>query len=521
MIWQIFRKDWAQLWPLVAIVAATQFANVSLWIVLGPLEEPQGLVVAAQIASYLVLLGAAVLITATVQQDVLIGVSQDWLVRPIRRGVLLCAKLIFILITVHGPMLAADIAHGAASGFAWSDVIAAALTRSVGLALIFDLPVFAVAALTRTMVQAAATVLAVWLVVAIGITAGILVRGNAPPPFAASGMQWMTPAFWSLLAFCAATMIISMQYRHRATGRARAILWGAVLLAPLLSFSTWAAAFSVQRFLSPDPAMAQPIAITFEPGLGRAAAEPAPTTAGMVLLPLRIAGVAPEAIVMSDRAFIRLIGRDGRTLYSGRTTANIGYGDDFPVATYDGGDVRLHQRIAFPDKIYKVVRAQPVRAELDYSLTLFRVAAANTIAALNGDGRFAAFGQCRTDVDADGDDIEIGCTKTGSSPQCVTIALENPRNGRRNPEAVYCEPDYAPLRPHFHPDAMSHFGADVKFNDLQQLAKYPVDGSQLADARISLKSYEPVAHFTRHLIIPDIRLDDWAADATVGAMQLR
>ena len=280
MIWRILRKDWAQLWPLVGIVTATQIANASIWFALGPLEEPKGLVVAAQIVSYLVLLGAAVLITATVQQDVLIGVSQDWLVRPIRRGALLCAKLIFILITVHVPMLATDIAHGAASGFPLRDTIPAALTRSAGLAIIFDLPVFAVAALTRTMVQAAATVLAVWFAVAIGITAGILARGNVPPPFAASGMQWMTPAFWSLLAFCAATTIIPLQYRHRATGRARAILWGAVLLAPLLSFSTWGAAFSVQRFLSPDPAIAQPIAITFAPSMGRAAAEPAPTSAG-------------------------------------------------------------------------------------------------------------------------------------------------------------------------------------------------------------------------------------------------
>ena len=212
---------------------------------------------------------------------------------------------------------------------------------------------------------------------------------------------------------------------------------------------------------------------------------------------------------MSDRAFIRLVGRNGTTLYSGRTTVNIGYGDDFPVRTADRGEVRLHQRITFPDRIYKLVRAQHVRAEIDYSLTLFRVASSNTIAALNGDERFAAFGWCRTAVDADGDDVKVGCAKTGGAPTCVTIALENPTNGRRNPETPYCEPDYAPVSSHFHPDLMSHFGADVKFHDLQQLATYPVDGSQLADARVRLTSYEAVAHFTRRLVIPDIRPGDW------------
>jgi len=512
MIWRIFRKDWSQLWPLVAILTAIQFANAAFWFALGPFEEPRGLLLAAQIVAYLVLLGAAVLITATVQQDALIGVSQDWLIRPVRRGALLCAKLLFVLITVHGPMLVADLAHGTAQGFPARDTIAAALTRCAFIAAIFDLPVFAIAALTRTLVQAAATMLAIWFVVAIGIAAGILVRSGAPPPFAASGMQWMTPAFWSALALCAAAMIIRLQYRHRAASRARVILWGAVLLAPLLSFSTWAAAFSVQRLLSADPASAQPIVISFDPGLGRAPIAPAPASAGAVLLPLRVAGVAADAMVMSDRAFIRLVGRDGTTLYSGRTTVNIGYGDDFPVRTGGAGELRLHQRITFPDRVYKVLRAQTVRAEIDYSLTLFRVAAVNTIPALNGDGRIPAFGWCRTAVDADGDDIALGCTKTGTPPTCVSIALENPRNGRRNPQTPYCEPDYAPLSPHIHPDALSHFGADIKWRTLQQLAKYAVDGSQLADARVSLRSYEPAAHFTRHLVIPAIRLADWAAE---------
>ena len=511
MIWRIFRKDWGQLWPLVAILTATQFTNAALWFALGPFEEPRGIVVVAQALSYLVLFGAVVLIAAAVQQDLLVGVSQDWLVRPIRRGPLFCAKLLFVLIAVHGPMLLADIAHGMASGFSPHDILSAALNRSGWIALIFDLPVIAIAALTRSLVQAAATFLAIWLVAAAGIALGILLRGGAPPPFAASGMQWMTPAFWMLVAFCAATAIVRLQYRHRATPRARAILWGAVCLAPLLSFSTWGAAFSVQRWLSSDPATAQPIAITFDPALGRAVEEAAPTPAGMVLLPIRISGIAPEAMVMSDRAFIRLIGRNGATLYSGRTTVNIGYGDDFPVRTSGGGEVRLHQRITLPDRVYALLHAQSVHVEIDYSLTLFRVEAADSIAALNGDARFGAFGWCRTAVDADGDDIELGCTKTGSTPKCVTVTLENPNNGRWNPQTPYCEPSYAPLSPHFFPDAMSHFVADVKFHDLQQLASYPVDGSQLADARVRLKVYEPVAHFTRHLLIPELRLGDWAA----------
>jgi hypothetical protein len=97
------------------------------------------------------------------------------------------------------------------------------------------------------------------------------------------------------------------------------------------------------------------------------------------------------------------------------------------------------------------------------------------------------------------------------------LCLQVPVNGRRNPQTPYCEPSYAPLRPHFLADAMSHFVADVKFHDLQQLAKYPVDGPQLTDARVERMAHEPVAHFVRRLVITSIRLGNWAARTTQPA----
>jgi hypothetical protein len=93
----------------------------------------------------------------------------------------------------------------------------------------------------------------------------------------------------------------------------------------------------------------------------------------------------------------------------------------------------------------------------------------------------------------------------------MSVALENPANGKRNPETYYCAPDYAPYPTHVYPDSMSQFSVEVEFRDPRGMASYPVDGSQLADARLVVKSYVPVAHLTRHLIVPDIRLGDWAS----------
>jgi hypothetical protein len=521
MIWNIFRKDWAQLWPLAAIVATVHLANAALWFVLGPFREPRGLVIVAQVFSFVALLGNLALITSLVHQEVLPGVSQDWLIRPIRRRDLLLAKLLFLLVVVHGPMLLADVLHGTAAGFALPDALAAALSRNIFILLVFSLPVFAVATITTTLVQVGAVLMAIWFAVLIGVGLSILARGGGTPPFAASGIQWMTPAFWSLLALSAAAAVIPVQYFRRATPRARWIVAGAVLVAPLLSLSTWASAFSVQQRLSSNPLLAQRIAIAFNPGLRRATVEAGSASRNTVLLPLSISGLPPESFLMNDHTDIRLIGRDGAMLYRGRTTANIGYRDDLPVRTTAGGAVVTHQRIEFPDKLSELVCTQPVRLEMEYSLTLFNIAAANTIRASNADGRFAAFGWCRTKLDDDGDDVELGCIKTGGAPACISVTLENPTNGMRNPENLSCDPDYAPYSVHIFPDSMSQFGGGIKFRDLQGLAKYPVDGSQLGEARVFLRSYRPAAHFTRRLVIPDVRLSDWKADAAAEHAQAR
>ncbi len=521
MIWNIFKKDLAQLWLLSVFVALVHLSSAALWFVLGPFKEPQGLVIVAQVFSILALLGNLALITTLVHQEILPGVSQDWLIRPIRRLDLLLSKLLFILVVVHGPMLVADVVHATAAGFAFRDALGAALSRNIFVLLVFSLPVFAIATITRNLVQVAAALVATWLVVVAGMALGILARGGGAPVFAASGIQWMTPAFWSLLAFLGAVVVIPMQYFRRATHRARSIVAAAVLLAPLLSLSTWGAAFSVQRLLSPNPSLADPITIRFDPGLGRSSAETDSPSVKAILLPLRVSGLPPKSFLMNDRADIRLIGRHGATLYRGRTIAGIGYNDDFPVRTTVGGEVVMYQRIELPAKLSDLVLTQPVRLDIEYSLTLSIVAAADTIPASNGDGRFAAFGHCQTKLDDDGDDIELGCEKTGAAPACITVTLENPTNGMRNPENLYCDPDYAPYVVHIFPDSMSQFGSGVKFRDLQGLAKYPVDNSQLGEARVILESYRPVAHFTRRLVIPDIRLNGWSADVAADHAQAR
>jgi hypothetical protein len=48
---------------------------------------------------------------------------------------------------------------------------------------------------------------------------------------------------------------------------------------------------------------------------------------------------------------------------------------------------------------------------------------------------------------------------------------------------------------------MSHFGAGLWVRE-----------SQLRDSRVVVWTYRPEAHFTRQVVIPDIRLSDWKAE---------
>ena len=164
--------------------------------------------------------------------------------------------------------------------------------------------------------------------------------------------------------------------------------------------------------------------------------------------------------------------------------------------------------------MYEIARNQPIHAELDYSLTLFQIEVSDTIAALNGDKRIAILGGAGTELDYNGNTVRLGCIKPGNgdNPACATVVLENTVSGQQNPTSNQCFANYAPFTNYEHINVMQPFGRFLSVRDPQGLAKYPVDNSQLANAQVSLKSYKPVAHFTRQLIIPEIRLGDWEAD---------
>jgi hypothetical protein len=518
MIWHIFKKDWKLLWPLVLIVAAVEFVNVSVWLSLGHFLDSLALVPILGPMQWAMFLGIAALIIMTVHQDLVPGDRQDWLVRPVHRRDLLLEKFLFVVVAVHGPLALADLTHGLATGFPLEGSLSLALSHGAYLLLVFSLPILGFAAMTSTIVEAVGVILAIFLVYALFQLE--FLRGA--PLSNDSNLNWMPYAFWSVLALVQAAIVIPLQYYRRATGLARGVALGAALLIPLPALVSWVPAFAFQTWLSLNPAPAGPIQVAFDPDLGRRVVAPGDQDrVNSVWLPLSVSGLSPESIVISDRANVRIIGRDGSILFTGRATGDPqvtdGPGDgsfhieDFPVRTTTGGKVRTHERITLPGNLYDLVRSRQVRVELDYSLTLFHMEASDAIAALNGDKRTADIGWCKTKLDYNGNFVNLNCIKLGRPASCSTFVLENTATGQKNPVSNRCSANYWPYTAYGFYPVMQPNDFRQPVRDPQGLAKYPVDGSQLAHAQILMKTYRPVAHFTRHLTIPDIRLGDWEA----------
>ena len=168
--------------------------------------------------------------------------------------------------------------------------------------------------------------------------------------------------------------------------------------------------------------------------------------------------------------------------------------------------------IDIPADVYKAIETQPVRLELHYFLTLFRNSATTTIPALGADHQWVPdLGFCTTKPDQDGNGFVVGCRQEGEISRCFSAYLEAPGTGRLNTEFRECVPDYSPYAHEDFPDAQKRIV--IPFRNSTTPARFPVDGSLPPDTRIVFTTYRPVEHFTRDVVIPEIRLKEWEPES--------
>jgi hypothetical protein len=521
MVWHIFKKDWKLLWHVALLVTGLLWTMATLIVLAWRWRNPQ-LASVLQVLEPLAYLSIAFLVTLIIQQDPIPGVGQDWLVRPIKRRDLLLAKLLFVMLTAQVPILAGDVFQGMANGFAFPQSMAAALARNICVSLLLIWPLVALASFTRSLAE---TTVGIVIVMMVGgglqlLVSGLLRNGPGPgrmiDPTAFTGVEWVGQWLRLALFLLAATLVLGLQYFRRKTIPTRWVAGFMLVILFLTELLPWRIAFAAQKRLSPIPGAAQAVSVVFDPGLGRAQRPQgldsndfvdrirALQGNAIVLLPVHVTGLPDDSVLSADRTEIRLTTADGRVL-------NLDSRNDFRLLQegHGDGEGRVHPEIRMKQGQYDQLKDQSVRLEIEYSLTLFRLLGAHALTAMGGDQQIPGIGRCTTTIDDEKDDVILRCTAPGKHTNCVTAFLENASSGRRNPRDVFCPVNYAPYPLSIDPDVMGGMGLGLPFRDLNGLAHYPVDGNQLPQSQVVLRNYQPVEHFTRRLVIAQIKLSEW------------
>ena len=516
MIWHIFKKDVRLTWHLVAVAAGLHWLTAILaTIVLNNFFELKSPPLAVLLLGGLVARGVAIM--AVVQHDPIPGVSQDWLVRPIRRRDLLLAKLLFVVLMVQLPGFLADIGASLASGFSFSLSFNAAVQHSVLQLLIINIPLLAFASITRNFLDVLSGGVLIGLVA--GIVLGLTPASPYLTPVWRTGLSWILTATACAVLVIGAGMVLGLQYFRRRT-RASRLLTGCITgLLLIAQFMPWGPVFAFQRSLASAPGSSRDIALNFDPSAGRYKPPAGSLTeedalsvlkhndqAFDIYLPFLVTGLPADSGIGTDHSEVRLIEPNGRVerLELGRWNLRPGAADS-PVGP-------VYPKLEIPAVLYQRIRNQPVRLEVDHWLTFVQLSSSHFLPAIDGHQQIPAVGRCGTTINSGETAVRLSCIEAGTPATCLSYFLEHTPTGTRNPERFGCG-TYSPLDMNtVVPISLTAFGANLLFRDAAGLTKFPIDGSKLGESRVVIQIYNVKDHFARKLVIPEIRLSEWEAE---------
>jgi hypothetical protein len=336
---------------------------------------------------------------------------------------------------------------------------------------------------------------------------------SVPVDGGSSPVDWVDFTVRAAILVVGAAVLLGVQYFWRKTILSRWLMAGVVVLYMLVPRVPWQTAFAMEQRLSPSPGAGNPIAINFVtdrsamadrqvgPGNGRAFGSV------FVLLPIRATGVPEPSVLVGDASIARVITPDGQV-------HNLGGQGGFRIWKEQPGEgeAAITYGIRVPRELYRPLADQPVRVEIDYSLTLMGFKESQTLPASGGDIRSAAMGWCGTTVDQDGLQILYGCIQVGTPAGCTSVVLEDKAVGAQNHRVGTCNPNYSPFRSNFQGDVLGRSTLSMPFADPSTGDPTLVTPAMLGHATVTARAYEVRDHFVRQLVIPQIRLRDWATE---------
>lgn len=554
MIWHIFKKDLRLMWPFVAGLTTIAAIQCGLEVATGTVIAPGPLALLLQLLPIVVMLSIAILTVIVVQQDNLLGDRHDWLLRPIPSHSVLAAKLLFVALAIHGPLLLIDVLGVASTGISVRQSLVPALSHQLVLFFLVTTPALLVGATTRNVVAAVGFTVGMFIlftVILIAANFGLAINPSDSP--IQSGYSWVVA--WTTFPLYVAIFLFLARFQYRERRETPIRIIGVIVTAAafaLLCGFPWGAAIKAQQWIDSAPAGEKAISLAFSadpspqsdpswPITGGRNGVLAPFKAGRdlnlldfvsgihtVTLPVQITGLPTGDVMVSDRGTFRIDSPNGTRIFAtdGAICAHLDRagvsGSTCLFAALrghhgpsDNGAAPSEILLPLPTALYKGIKDQPVLITIDFTLTWLRHNGTQFMHAVNDRKMVAGIGLCTTNVDHEGDDIELRCVTAIHQPSCIGASLANLRSGARNPLLFGCDLDYAPFPANWIPPALvKRGGADLPFLDLDGLAHYPVDSSRIGDAQVVIDTFVPRAHFNRSLAIPAIRLSAWETRAT-------
>jgi hypothetical protein len=510
MVWHIFRKDWKLQWKLFLAVVAIQFLPAIIRVKLGLFGEDPTLEYLLAPLGYIVIVASALLTVVIVQQDSIPSSREDWLTRPVRRSDLLLAKLFFAVVLVQSAVLSADTFLGIATGFSVGPAFSAALAHNLYWLAVVTLPAFMLASITRNMTEAIVAGVLGFCGASAILILSIVVRGGQAAYIRETikiGEAWVALYASHLLVLLGACAVLGLQYFRRKTTATRWLAGTLLLLfVAVQQFLPWKVMFAVERRMSPNPSADRSLTLAFDPSVGRfqdpSGVRADDGTKPEAYLPVQVEGLPKDTVLQVDKSEVRITDSSGHIVYRGEE-------DTWEFRGTGAAKSAAYQKLALPGSLYERFKDRPLLLEFDYSITLLRVSSTYAVPALHGDLRKPGLGICATETNETGTAVELRCRQAGNSPTCRSAFLLDTATSRQNPEMYRCEPDYSPSLERANRTPLSSYGVNLPFRDPAGLTHYPVEGPQLPKSSVMVSLYEQVDHFSRHLIIPSVRLAEW------------
>lgn len=480
----VMRKDFLQLWPVVALCAVILFIRNISFPFLAPAAN--GLRVMIEIANGL---ACCTLLVAVIQQDALTGVRHDWFTRPVSRGSLLAAKAIFIVLAITVPADLSLLVGSLVSGHSFIE----ALSEGAEFSLNWIAPLLmlaAVATLSNTLLKAAAMTLAAMAAAAILIPLSGAI-GVGDNRVYGPDVGWIAESFYLLILMTASAIVLWLQYAQRNFQRAAVIAVIAMLVALCgPAYISWSQVFAVQKLFS-SPKQEQRVETALASGCF-------PRLAAHQLRfwgPDRLRRAGPDPIGFSttlehampagwllnvDAVKLDYVDNTGRTL----TTLQ-------GVTTYPPESKFRTYYWLLPRATYNSLRARNVQTRLTYSLSALEPSNPADIEADGSRRYIEGIGFCgarvaEEEVGGRGWAIKADCLKRGPQRAMLSAVVKgNPMSSGFATSGDY-RPSFLEL-------------LAVRRTSLPLWSKQPSP-----NPTVTLTSYEPRVHVDRTFTVPGI-----------------